>query len=358
MRRARDVGLEAGCDQEVGRAYANWYSGLVGNRRTVEAEGLYLEAQKFCQDHEVASFGNCLVGGRIEALEFLGRWSEALELGRSYLETNTVSPNNWMHFMLGLGRVRLRRGDPGVDADIDRAVELAEGTGEPQWLVVFHLLDAERHWVAGRAEAAAAAVTSALDWSSQISENGEFAGMTHVWARRLGVPAPPPSVVGELWVAELGGDVAAAVRQWDDVGAPYEAALALAFSPSTADRVESVRRLDALGATAVAARVRKSLREDGVRSLPGVARRSTQEHPAGLTTREQEVLELLGRGLTNDEIAATLVISTKTAGHHVSAVLAKLGVANRRDAVAHAVRAGLLPATSPASTDEVESLAR
>ena len=61
-------------------------------------------------------------------------------------------------------------------------------------------------------------------------------------------------------------------------------------------------------------------------------------------------------GLTNEEIAERLVISVKTAGHHVSAVLAKLGVPGRRDAVAKAVRLGLVPPssavapTSPATT--------
>ena len=44
------------------------------------------------------------------------------------------------------------------------------------------------------------------------------------------------------------------------------------------------------------------------------------------------MLDLLGDGLTNDEIAARLYISAKTVDHHVSAVLAKLGVANRREA--------------------------
>ena len=260
--------------------------------------------------------------------------------------------------MLGLGRVGMRRGEPGVDPEIDRAVELAEGTAEPQWLVMFRLLEAERHWVAGRAEPAASAVGSALDWAAQMGPDGDFLGMTHVWARRLAVPAPEPLAISDVWLAELGGDVTAAVVQWDAMGAPYEAALALSFSPSTADQVEAVRRLDALGALPVAARVRRSLREAGVRSLPGVARASTREHPAGLTTREQEVLGLLGRGLTNEEIAASLVISVKTAGHHVSAVLAKLGVSSRRDAVAEATRLGLLEATSPASVDGVESLAR
>jgi DNA-binding NarL/FixJ family response regulator len=44
------------------------------------------------------------------------------------------------------------------------------------------------------------------------------------------------------------------------------------------------------------------------------------------------VLELLAEGLTNSEIAARLVISEKTAGHHVSAILDKLGVRSRYDA--------------------------
>ena len=45
-----------------------------------------------------------------------------------------------------------------------------------------------------------------------------------------------------------------------------------------------------------------------------------------------EVLELVEQGLTNEQIARRLVISTKTVDHHVSAVLAKLGVSSRREA--------------------------
>jgi DNA-binding CsgD family transcriptional regulator len=64
-----------------------------------------------------------------------------------------------------------------------------------------------------------------------------------------------------------------------------------------------------------------------------------RESAAGeLTARELEVLELIALGMSNARIAATLSISEKTAGHHVSRILAKLGVRNRAEAAAHAVR--------------------
>ena len=62
------------------------------------------------------------------------------------------------------------------------------------------------------------------------------------------------------------------------------------------------------------------------------------EDTLGLTHREAEVLSLLARGYTNREIAATLVISVKTASVHVSHILGKLRVPNRREAAAVAHR--------------------
>jgi NarL family two-component system response regulator LiaR len=60
-----------------------------------------------------------------------------------------------------------------------------------------------------------------------------------------------------------------------------------------------------------------------------------------LTEREVEVLKLVARGLTNQEIASTLVISERTVGNHLGNILSKLHLANRTQAALYALRQGL-----------------
>ena len=76
---------------------------------------------------------------------------------------------------------------------------------------------------------------------------------------------------------------------------------------------------------------------------PSVAARLMDELATDpLTPREREVLVLIGRGMSNKLIARELGIAEKTVKAHVSAVLAKLGVADRTQAALYAVRAGLV----------------
>jgi DNA-binding NarL/FixJ family response regulator len=76
-------------------------------------------------------------------------------------------------------------------------------------------------------------------------------------------------------------------------------------------------------------------------SLPQLSP-ETSKRLADLTTREREVLAQVGRGLSNEEVAAVLVISPATVKTHVSRILAKLGARDRSQLVVVAFEAGLV----------------
>ena len=84
-------------------------------------------------------------------------------------------------------------------------------------------------------------------------------------------------------------------------------------------------------------------------------RPATRANPAGLTGRQVEILALLAEGSTNAEIAQRLFISTKTVDHHVSAVLSKLQVGSRREAVRRGTVLGLLGRSGAVSPDGTEA---
>ena len=105
--------------------------------------------------------------------------------------------------------------------------------------------------------------------------------------------------------------------------------MALADVPDEDALREALGIVIGLGARAAAQIIRQRLRVLGARSIPAGPRAATRERPFGLTRREYEVLDLICADYTNAEIAAKLFLSVKTVDHHVSAVLAKLGVPTR-----------------------------
>ena len=94
---------------------------------------------------------------------------------------------------------------------------------------------------------------------------------------------------------------------------------------------------------------------DAVEAVLGAAGhpvKRRRDWPAGLTSREVQVLQLAARGFSNKEIAERLVISRKTAGNHVEHIYAKIGVSNRARASLFAVQHGLISDQQPGADGE------
>jgi DNA-binding NarL/FixJ family response regulator len=229
-----------------------------------------------------------------------------------------------------IGTIKMRRGDPDGETVLRDAMQLAQRTEEMQRIVPVALALAEHAWLHGDLTIARNWIESVLDRTDQPL-TAPHRGHLTAWAVRLGDRHEIPDGTPHSLALQINGRWQEAADAWRVLDRPYEQALALidAGTPGALTLAfDIVDRLDARPAVALAA---EGLRALGER-VPRGRRPSTRTNPAGLTSREAEVLGLLARGMTNAEIAATLFLSDKTIEHHVSHVLGKLGVSSRRDA--------------------------
>ncbi len=142
--------------------------------------------------------------------------------------------------------------------------------------------------------------------------------------------------------ASTAGHLQAALRRFSRLQLPLEAARAqreLARALSADAPVAAVAEAQlALGAfERIGALADADLTAALLRDL-GATGRTSPRQAGNLTRRELEVLTLLGDGCTNEEIAQRLVISRRTAEHHVAHILSKLGLRSRSEAATYAVR--------------------
>jgi DNA-binding NarL/FixJ family response regulator len=165
---------------------------------------------------------------------------------------------------------------------------------------------------------------------------------------------PPDVVLMDLLMPGMDGVTAiAAITQRHP-----EMEVVAMTSFTQADMVHSALQAGAAGyllkdaeADEVAAAIRAACRGE-VHLDPAIAKQLTRSLVAPkpqtvtLTDREREVLVLVAEGLSNQQIADSLVISERTARTHVSNILSKLGVASRTQAALLAIREGIAPAPS------------
>jgi DNA-binding CsgD family transcriptional regulator len=162
-----------------------------------------------------------------------------------------------------------------------------------------------------------------------------------LWLHHLGEPVAATKALGQPYRDHCEGRWREAAGGWRALGFPYEEALALSQGDDEAQR-QALAIFDRMGAQPAAARMRRVMRARGAKAIPRGPIAGTRASPAGLTRRQVQVLSLVDEGLSNPEIADRLCISAKTAEHHVSALMARLDAATRREAAAEARKRGLI----------------
>jgi DNA-binding CsgD family transcriptional regulator len=331
----------AGLDEDVCRAMEH----IVRVARRTRAYALasdYIErALRFATERGWELWRAYLLGYRAQIELDVGRWEDAVETAGLILREPKRSRIPRIVALTVVGRVRARRGDPEIWPILDEALSLAERGEELQAIEPVASARAEASWLERDRDGVARATTSALALARVRTAPWVVAELA-VWRRRVGIvdQLADDEMTGP-YSLELAGDGLLAAERWLELGCDYEAALALAGCDDVAALRRALDRFRALGARPAAATVARKLHARGVRGVPRGPRPRTRENPAGLTPRELEVLVLLADGLRNADIAHRIVVSEKTVGHHVSAILRKLDARTRGEASAKAARLGL-----------------
>jgi DNA-binding CsgD family transcriptional regulator/tetratricopeptide (TPR) repeat protein len=341
LERGLALARKAGLDALVGQSYSDLGSCYGEQYSFAEAEGHLASGIAYTAERDLDHSNHYMRSWLALTRLYQGRWDEAAEIATALIEGPHVAMVSRIMALVALGRVRARRGDPGVAAVLDEALDLALQTDTLQRLAPARTARAEAAWLADQPERTMAEAAAAYELAVRHGHRWH-AGEFSFWRWRAGDRNDPPRWAAPPFLLQLKGDWQGAAAAWDRLGCPYEQARALADGDMPA-RLAALEIFDRLGAAPAAAALRQRMRIEGVRRVPRGPRAATRQNPLGLTTREVQILDCLTQGLSNGQIGARLHVSPKTVDHHVSSVLAKLGACTRGEAARIALEQRLLP---------------
>lgn len=348
LERSRALAEQLRSDAWVANAFVNLGSACGEVYRFDLADGYLRRGIEFCSERDIDFSRLYQLAWQSLVWMYRGRWTEASGTAHVVLADRRSPVIARITALIALGRVRARRGDPAVWEALHEAQELAGNTGTLQRVALMHAARAEAAWFEGRTAEAASEASAGVALAVR-KRHPWFASELLFWCWQGDGSLPgglPDFCVRQPFAMEISGRWREAAESWRALGCPFEAARAMMEGDESAQR-EALAVFESFGARPMIERMRYKLRAAGVRGLQRGPRDSTQHNPAGLTTKEIEVLALLAQGLRNKEIGQRLHRSARTVDHHLAAIFTKLDVSTRAEAVRAAYRLGLISARLP-----------
>jgi DNA-binding CsgD family transcriptional regulator/tetratricopeptide (TPR) repeat protein len=335
IERALQLALVNGFQEQAARGYNNMSAMAVSRRQYDKAARLLRAGLEYCEERDLDFVRPYMLAYRARMKFEQGHWLAASEDIEAVLRHPRTTSVTRIPALRTLGNLRIRRGDPDANSPLEEARTLAGPDPELQRVGMLAAVAAESAWLAGDREGVARELQPVYE-VVRNAQDPRMQGELAAWLWRVDALDDAPSDIPEAYALEISGDWPGAAQSWKDLGCPYEEALVLGWHGGETEQRDALAILDRMGAAPAAQALRRQMRERGVRAVPRGSRTSTRLNPLGLTRREAEILALLSEGLRNAAIARRLFVSTKTVDHHVSAILAKLGVQSRAEAVAMA----------------------
>lgn len=293
------------------------------------------------READIPTFELHLRAERALLLAMKGEWAAAESLAHEVLAASSVQDATEELARASLSKIQVRRGERGAFGAAWGAWELTARADEIQRVAPAASVLAEYLWLGGSLDGSVIdELTGVLNDCLEVGAR-PFAGSLALWLWLGGVLDEIPNDTWEPYEWLGRGDWQRAAEFFRSRAVPYERAVALSLGDEEA-KLEALSIVDSLGALPLSALLRRELEALGIQRVPKRPNRAIPTGVEGLTARQLEVLELLGEGLTNAEIADRLFLSTRTVDHHVSAILTRLGARNRSQAAHHARRDHLL----------------
>jgi predicted ATPase/DNA-binding CsgD family transcriptional regulator len=318
--------------EHVARAYTNLGSEAVRLRDYAVAMPYLNDGIDYCIERDLDLWSLYQLAWRARSNLDQGLWLEAGEDALSVLNNPRATSLARIPALVTLGRLRVRRGDPDVQAVLDEARDRARAAGELQRLGPVAAARAEAAWWQGEVKQVVAEVQVAYELALRHQHAWEL-GELSFWLWRAGALTSLPENIAKPFALQIAGDWRSAAQEWEELGCPYEQAMSLADGDAAAQlmALEIFQRLEARPAINF---IQRKLQAISALQLE-------KEKFSGLTTREREVAVLIAQGKSNREIAEAMTVGVKTIETYVTRILNKLNFASRVQIATWAVDKGL-----------------